>query len=87
MMDDIERQKMVADAILCERAMRVLKRRFYPQTLLDPVTHASVEVLRVAAAQLRYQAREDRPWDSPDADIKGDINENFARAPERTVFE
>jgi hypothetical protein len=48
---------MEADAIILERAIGVLDRRFYAQVLMDPTAHATREMLRIGAAQLRRDAR------------------------------
>ena len=56
-----EHQKLEADAILLERAKAVLDRRFSAETLMDPAWHATREVLRIAAAHMRRDAREPVP--------------------------
>jgi hypothetical protein len=54
-----DHQRKEADAILLERARRVLQRRFYAEIVTDPTAHAVSEWLRRAAAHLRIEARDE----------------------------
>jgi hypothetical protein len=54
--EETEREQLVADAIILERAGRVLERRFRAELLMDPAVHATGEVLRRTAAHLRLEA-------------------------------
>lgn len=55
-MSDAERQRLLADAILLERASRVLERRVKGHILTDPILHAGVNYLIMYAAQWRREA-------------------------------
>ena len=54
----LERERLVADAIILERAWRVLKRRYRGLILTDPAMHATAEILSRYAVQLRGEARD-----------------------------
>lgn len=91
--DKTEREKKVADAILLERAMGALDRRFAREMLHDVTAHAAYQFLRGAAHLLRRQAGQelppgDEPWADPEyPHVRRDLEEAFARQPERKVFE
>lgn len=53
-----ERQRKVSDAIVLERAWRVLKRRYQEEILTSPYMHAAAAVLSRSARSLRQQAEE-----------------------------
>jgi hypothetical protein len=58
-MSQAEREKAVADAIILERAARVLRSRFPGLWLTDPAMHAAVAINRRFAVQLRSEAERD----------------------------
>ena len=87
--DQAEREKMVADAILFERAMSAMDRRCPREMMTEPVAHAVYHWLRGAAWQLRKDAGQELPpWSDPEyPHVRRDVAANFAREPERKVFE
>lgn len=53
MVRDFEREREVADAIVLERAVRVLKRRYRTAYYTDALFHASVKQIGYIAHELR----------------------------------
>lgn len=101
-MDQAEREKMVADAILAERAAAMLERRYPRDLMTSPVMHATHYLLRDVAIRLRDEAGSPQPgwladpeakhvrdpWADPGyPDVKKDIQAAFPRQSERTVIE
>lgn len=88
-----DHQRMVADAILLERAMGALERQMPRELVTDPTAHAVYHFLKGAAFQLRKDAGQElppfaAPWaDTGYTDAMKDIAANFAREPERRVIE
>jgi hypothetical protein len=56
-----QRSMRVGDAILLERAAKAVKRNFPVALATDPVAHASLEWLRVAAILLRREGESGEP--------------------------